>query len=77
MLKTHGVTVAMLAYDTIAGYYTRRATKVGSATLTAKTTSRPTSPRRAQAGADVVIVFPHWGTEYDPTPFAGQKALAE
>ena len=29
-----------------------------------------------QAGAQVVIVFPHWGTEYDPTPFAGQQALA-
>jgi poly-gamma-glutamate synthesis protein (capsule biosynthesis protein) len=29
------------------------------------------------AGADVVIVFPHWGTEYDPTPFVGQRELAE
>ena len=29
------------------------------------------------AGADVVIVFPHWGTEYDPTPFAGQRKLAQ
>jgi poly-gamma-glutamate synthesis protein (capsule biosynthesis protein) len=29
-----------------------------------------------KAGAQVVIVFPHWGTEYDPTPFAGQQNLA-
>ena len=28
------------------------------------------------AGAEVVIVFPHWGTEYDPTPFKGQQTLA-
>jgi poly-gamma-glutamate capsule biosynthesis protein CapA/YwtB (metallophosphatase superfamily) len=24
-----------------------------------------------------VIVYPHWGTEYDPTPFANQQKLAE
>jgi poly-gamma-glutamate synthesis protein (capsule biosynthesis protein) len=29
-----------------------------------------------RAGAQVVIVYPHWGTEYDPTPFGGQRALA-
>jgi poly-gamma-glutamate synthesis protein (capsule biosynthesis protein) len=29
-----------------------------------------------RAGADVVIVFPHWGTEYDATPFATQTKLA-
>ena len=28
------------------------------------------------AGADLVIVDPHWGTEYDDTPFAAQKQLA-
>ena len=28
------------------------------------------------AGATLVIVFPHWGTEYDPTPFKGQQDLA-
>ena len=30
-----------------------------------------------KAGADVVIVYPHWGTEYDPTPFVNQQKLAE
>jgi len=76
MLKTHGVTVAMLAYDTIAGYYAAGKTKAGSAKLTAKTVKADVAAAR-KAGADVVIVFPHWGTEYDPTPFAGQKALAQ
>ena len=37
LLKTHGVTVAMLAYDTIAGYYAAGKTKAGSAKLTAAT----------------------------------------
>ncbi len=76
MLKTHGVTVAMLAYDTIAGYYAAGTNKAGSAKLTAKTVKADVAAAR-KAGADLVIVFPHWGTEYDPTPFAGQKALAQ
>ena len=32
--------------------------------------------RARKAGADIVIVFPHWGTEYRATPFAGQQKLA-
>ena len=68
--------VAILAYDTIAGYYAAGKTKAGSAKLTAATVKADVAAAR-KAGADVVIVFPHWGTEYDPTPFAGQKTLAE
>ena len=66
----------MLAYDTIAGYYAAGQTKAGSAQLTGATVKADVAAAR-KAGADVVIVFPHWGTEYDPTPFAGQKTLAE
>ena len=29
-----------------------------------------------KAGADIVIVFPHWGIEYRATPTAAQKRLA-
>jgi hypothetical protein len=75
LLKTHGVTVAMLAYDTIAGYYAAGKTKAGSAKLTAATVKADVAAAR-KAGADVVIVFPHWGTEYDPTPFVNQTRLA-
>jgi poly-gamma-glutamate synthesis protein (capsule biosynthesis protein) len=32
--------------------------------------------RRAERDADVVIVFPHWGTEYVRAPSGGQRALA-
>ena len=55
--------------------------------LTARAPTEPAAPdvgRRVKAdvaaarkaGAEVVIVFPHWGTEYDPTPFGGQQKLA-
>ncbi len=33
--------------------------------------------RRADALADIVIVFPHWGTEYQTTPSSYQKKFAE
>ncbi len=75
ILEAGGVKVAILAYDTIAKYYTADADSPGSARLTAKVVKADVKKARA-AGADVVIVFPHWGTEYDPTPFAGQQALA-
>jgi poly-gamma-glutamate synthesis protein (capsule biosynthesis protein) len=33
--------------------------------------------QNAQEQADVVIVFPHWGTEYQSTPSSYQKQFAE
>ena len=32
--------------------------------------------REAKKNADVVIVFPHWGIEYNRTPLASQRSLA-
>ncbi|MGZ6269899.1 MAG: CapA family protein [Candidatus Limnocylindrales bacterium] len=75
ILDAGGVKVAILAYDTIAKYYTADADSPGSARLTAKVVKADVKKARA-AGADVVIVFPHWGTEYVKTPFAGEQALA-
>ena len=76
MLEAGGTKVAILAYDAIAGVLPRRrATKAGSAPLTADVVKADVAAAR-EAGADVVIVFPHWGTEYDPTPFGGQQKLA-
>ena len=75
ILDANGVKVAFLAYDTIAGYYTAGADRAGSAKLTAGTVKADVTAAR-KAGAQVVIVFPHWGTEYDATPFKGQQALA-
>ena len=75
LLEAGGVTVGILAYDTIAKYYGAGPAKAGSAILSAKAVRADVRAART-AGADVVIVFPHWGTEYDPTPFKGQQALA-
>lgn len=76
MLEAGGTTVAILSYDTIASSYWATADRAGSAPMTATNVRQDVAAARA-AGADLVIVFPHWGTEYDPTPFAGQQKLAE
>ena len=75
VLEAAGTKVAILGYDAIAGSYHATATKIGSAPLTAANVKADVAKARAK-GADIVIVFPHWGTEYDPTPFANQKKLA-
>jgi poly-gamma-glutamate synthesis protein (capsule biosynthesis protein) len=76
LLEAGGQQVALLGYDTIARSYHADADTAGSARLTKKTVKADVKKAR-DAGADVVIVFPHWGTEYDPTPFPRQRALAK
>jgi len=75
IMEAGGAKVAILAYDAIAGGYHATATKIGSAPLNATYVKQDVAAAR-KAGADVVIVFPHWGTEYDPTPFTSQLKLA-
>lgn len=75
ILEAGGIKVAVLAYDTIAKGNVANATRAGSAIMSAKVVREDIRKARA-AGAQVVIVFPHWGTEYDPTPFKGQQTLA-
>jgi poly-gamma-glutamate synthesis protein (capsule biosynthesis protein) len=75
LLEAGGMTVAVLGYDAIAGYYHATADKIGSAPLTTSIVRADVRAARG-AGADVVIVFPHWGTEYRATPSASQRRLA-
>ena len=75
ILDAGGIKVAILGYDAIASSYHATATKIGSAPLSAKNVKADVAASRA-AGADLVIVYPHWGTEYDDTPFPQQKQLA-
>ena len=75
MLEAGGMTVAVLGYDAIAGYYHATEDRIGSAPLTASIVRADIKAAR-KAGADLVIVFPHWGTEYRSKPFAGQQQLA-
>jgi poly-gamma-glutamate synthesis protein (capsule biosynthesis protein) len=76
VLEAGGVKVAILGYDAIAASYHATASRVGSAPLKAAYVKADVEAAR-KAGAELVIVYPHWGTEYDPTPFANQKKLAE
>jgi poly-gamma-glutamate synthesis protein (capsule biosynthesis protein) len=75
ILTAGGTKVGIIAYDTIAPGYRAGSDKPGSASFTAKAVAADVKKARDK-GAQVVIVFPHWGTEYDPTPFTGQQALA-
>ena len=76
ILEAGGIKVAILAYDTIAPVYRAGADRPGSALLTAPIVEQDVK-KAHDAGAELVIVFPHWGTEYDPTPFKGQQELAQ
>jgi poly-gamma-glutamate synthesis protein (capsule biosynthesis protein) len=75
ILEANGVKVGIIGYDTIAPGYRAGTDKPGSASFTVDNVRSDVQKAR-DSGAQVVIVFPHWGTEYDPTPFAGQQALA-
>ncbi len=75
VLQANGMEIAVLGYDAIARYYAAGTDAVGSSQLSLKRATTDIKRARA-AGADVVIVFPHWGTEYKSRPFAGQQQLA-
>ena len=75
ILEAGGTKIAFLAYDTIARGYTAGPDRAGSARMSPGVVKSDVAAAR-KAGAQVVIVFPHWGTEYDPTPFRGQQTLA-
>jgi Bacterial capsule synthesis protein PGA_cap len=75
ILEARGTTVGIVAYDTIAKGYGAGSERIGSAQASLKACREDVKKAR-DAGADVVIIFPHWGTEYDATPFSGQQRLA-
>ncbi|HET9344938.1 MAG TPA: CapA family protein [Candidatus Limnocylindrales bacterium] len=75
ILEANGVKVGIIGYDSIAPGYRAGSDSAGSASFTEKNVISDVKKAR-DSGAQVVIVFPHWGTEYDPTPFTGQQALA-
>jgi len=75
IMTVDGVKVAILSYDTIAKYYAAGPNKPGSAQLSAPVVKADVAAAR-KAGAQLVIVYPHWGTEYSPRPFSAEQALA-
>jgi Bacterial capsule synthesis protein PGA_cap len=71
-----GVRVAILAFDAIDLYAAgATATRAGAAPLDIAHCRADVKAARA-AGADVVIVVPHWGVEYTSNPTALQRSQA-
>ncbi len=75
LLKAGGLTVGILGYDMIAPSYHAGANLAGSAGMTKKDLKADIKAAR-KAGADVVIVFPHWGIEYRAKPSPTQQKMA-
>ncbi len=74
LMEVGDVTVGILGYDTIAAYYHADADTAGSANMTTKGLRRDIAAAR-EAGADVVVVFPHWGVEYQAKATPKQQRL--
>jgi poly-gamma-glutamate capsule biosynthesis protein CapA/YwtB (metallophosphatase superfamily) len=74
-LDAGGSKVAILAYDTIRPPYAAGPDRAGSNQMSVARVTEDVRAARA-AGADLVVVFPHWGVEYTATPTAYQRRLA-
>ena len=70
-----GIRVAVLSCDAIIPSWTATPDKVG--TLNCKKSDVAGRIREIRDTADVVIVYPHWGREYKPTPVPYQRKLAQ
>ena len=75
IVDVKGVKVALLAYDTIAAGYRATSTRAGSAGMTPAALKSDIAAAR-RAGAQVVVVWPHWGVEYTKGPSTVQRTLA-
>jgi hypothetical protein len=73
-LTAAGLRIAVLAYNGIGGAPNATSGSAGAAALTLSTATADIRAARA-AGADVVIVFPHWGVEYTDALNAQQASL--
>ena len=74
LIDVKGLTVGLLGYDQIAAYYHSGPDRIGSARITKAALRRDIAAAR-KAGADVVVVFPHWGVEYTTRVTASQQRL--
>ncbi|MBA2254056.1 MAG: CapA family protein, partial [Chloroflexi bacterium] len=72
--EINGVRIGVIGCDWIAPGYWARSNRVGTDPCSAKTLV-PTIRAAAQVH-DLVIVYPHWGIEYQPGPSAAQRRAA-
>ena len=75
LVEVGGVTMAIIAVDGVAGYYHATANRPGAAPLSVAALQRAIPAARA-AGAELVLVFPHWGNEFQAEPTRGQRTIA-
>jgi hypothetical protein len=75
LFTVDGVKVAFMGYDAIAPSYAAGPGLVGTAELSKGSPADDIRAAKA-AGAQVVIVYPHWGIEYRTNPTASQKSWA-
>ena len=74
-LTAGGLRIAILGYNGIDTSFDATATKAGAALLAEDAMVADVKAARA-AGADVVVVVPHWGVEYTDVVSAAQRRLA-
>jgi poly-gamma-glutamate capsule biosynthesis protein CapA/YwtB (metallophosphatase superfamily) len=74
-LSTHGLRVAVLAYSAVGSTNWASRSRAGAAALQLDQARADIRAARA-AGADIVVVMPHWGIEYSDGVSAAQKAEA-
>ena len=70
-----GRRVALFGYDAIRPGYHATATRAGSAGLDSARYRADIAAART-AGADVIVVLPHWGVEYTAAPTATERSAA-
>ena len=76
LTEVGGITVGIVAVDQINPSYHARANRAGSAPIGVNEMRASIAAARA-AGADFVIVFPHWGIEFQAQPTASQRRFAK
>ncbi|MGB6838343.1 MAG: CapA family protein [Dehalococcoidia bacterium] len=74
IISVRGTRFAFLGYDDIAPYYHADEGSPGTAPLEASFLREDIA--RALQAADVVVVLPHWGTEYTSMPTERQREMA-
>jgi hypothetical protein len=75
LLTVAGVTVAILSVDGVTSRDWATPRRPGTAPLTSAAVANQVRAAR-RAGANLVILWPHWGVEYRATPTAEQRRLA-
>jgi poly-gamma-glutamate capsule biosynthesis protein CapA/YwtB (metallophosphatase superfamily) len=74
LLNVNGIRLGVLAYNFIPPALAATATEAGTANYDEATAVAAVKALRPQA--DVLVVVPHWGIEYQPRPSRSQQAVA-